>query len=137
MPASLWFRALVYRLLGLETPAVKQPQGWQTSALQISSSAPDFCFVMRLPQSRPRSVNFAVFVPNNLLLHGTLMMVFTMVTGPTSTAALPFSTVNGGALLPAVENEIPDMAMIVPTMVPPPAPLIVAALPTCQKTFWA
>jgi hypothetical protein len=36
----------------LETPAEMQPQGWQTSALQISSSAPDLCFVVRMPQSQ-------------------------------------------------------------------------------------
>jgi hypothetical protein len=29
----------------------------------------------------------------------------------------------------------PMDAMIVPTMVPPPAGLMVAALPTCQNTF--
>jgi len=36
------------------------------------------------------------------------------------------------ATLPAVENTAPAWVMMVPTMVPPPAALIVAALPTCQ-----
>src|ERR1019366_2490046 len=66
---------------------------------------------------------------------GTLITVFTMVTDATSDNALPFSVVI--AAFPAVENVTPAEAMMVPTMVPPPAPLIVAALPTCQKTFLA
>ena len=56
-----------------------------------------------------------------------------MVTDALSPIALPFSVVT--ATLPAVEKVIPAGAMIVPTMVPPPAPLIVAALPTCQNIF--
>jgi hypothetical protein len=63
------------------------------------------------------------------------MTVFTMVTDAARPNALPFSVVI--AELPAVENVIPAGAIMVPTIVPPPAPLIVAALPTCQKTFAA
>ena len=63
------------------------------------------------------------------------MTVFTMVTDAARPIALPFSVVI--AALPAVENVTPAGAIMVPTMVPPPAPLIVAALPTCQKTFAA
>ncbi len=63
------------------------------------------------------------------------MTVFTNVTEAFSPNALPFSVVI--ATLPAVENVTPAEAMMVPTMVPPPAPLIVAALPTRQKTFLA
>src|SRR6185369_1454313 len=39
--------------------------------------------------------------------------------------------------LPGVEIAAPDWAMMVPTIVPPPAALTVAALPTCQNTFLA
>ena len=63
------------------------------------------------------------------------MTVFTMVTDAFRPNALPFSTVS--VLLPAVENVTPAGAIMVPTIVPPPAPLMVAALPTCQKTFLA
>jgi hypothetical protein len=66
---------------------------------------------------------------------GTLITVFTMVTDALRPTALPSSVVI--AALPAVENVTPAGAMIVPTMVPPPAPLMVAALPTCQNTFLA
>ena len=58
-----------------------------------------------------------------------------MVTDALSANALPLSVVI--AALPAVENVTPAEAMMVPTMVPPPAPLIVAMLPTCQNTFLA
>ncbi len=39
------------------------------------------------------------------------------------------------AALPAVESVTPAEAMMVPTIVPPPAALIVAAVPTYQYTF--
>jgi hypothetical protein len=58
------------------------------------------------------------------------MVVFTMVTEALSESALPFNTVC--TALPAVEKVTPAEAMIVPVMMPPPAPLIVAALPTYQ-----
>ena len=61
------------------------------------------------------------------------MTVFTMVTEATNEIALPFNTVS--VALPAVEKVTPDDAMMLPTMVPPPAPLITAALPTYQYTF--
>src|SRR5881275_2744645 len=64
---------------------------------------------------------------------GTLTTVLTMVTPATSESARPLSVVT--CALPAVENVTPDWEMMVPTMVPPPAPLMVAALPTCQYTF--
>ena len=41
------------------------------------------------------------------------------------------------ATLPAVEIATPAWEMMVPTMMPPPPALMVAALPTCQKTFFA
>jgi hypothetical protein len=63
------------------------------------------------------------------------MLVLTSVTDACSTKALPFSVTT--STLPAVDVEIPEEAMMVPTMVPPPAALIVAALPTCQNTFLA
>src|SRR5450759_2324792 len=63
------------------------------------------------------------------------MVVFTMVTEATREIALPFSTVC--TAFPAVENVTPEVAMIVPDIMPPPAPLIVAALPTYQYTFLA
>ncbi len=64
------------------------------------------------------------------------MTVFTMVTGPLRTSALPLIVVM--ALTPAVEMETPACEMMVPTIVPPPiTPLIVAAVPTCQYTFLA
>src|SRR4029077_20130315 len=66
---------------------------------------------------------------------GTLITVFTMVTDATSDSALPFSVVI--VAFPAVENVTPAEAMMVPTMVPPPAALIVAWLPTYQNTFLA
>src|SRR5438477_1963103 len=68
---------------------------------------------------------------------GTLMTVLTIVTEAFSASARPLSVVQHG--LPAVENVVAADEMMVPTIVPPPAPLMVAALPTCQKTFfgWA
>jgi len=56
-----------------------------------------------------------------------------MVTEALSPIALPLSVVIAALL--AVENVTPAGAMMVPTMVPPPAPLMVAALPTCQNMF--
>src|ERR1700722_10003842 len=58
-----------------------------------------------------------------------------MVTDAFSDSALPLSVTI--AAFPIVEKETPDDAMMVPTIVPPPAPLIVAKLPTCQNTFLA
>src|ERR1700722_6569059 len=66
---------------------------------------------------------------------GTLTTVFTIVTEALSPSALPLSVVIAAS--PGVENVTPADAIMVPTMVPPPAALIVAALPTCQKTFLA
>ena len=63
------------------------------------------------------------------------MTVLTMVTEAVRAKALPFSVVQQG--LPAVENEVPADEMMVPTMVPPPVPLMVAELPAAQKTFFA
>jgi hypothetical protein len=63
------------------------------------------------------------------------MVVFTMVTEETKDIALPLSTV--WFAFPAVEKVTPELAIIVPTIVPPPALLIVAELPTYQKTFLA
>ena len=75
-----------------------------------------------------------VFLKHFFMETGTLITVFTMVTEALSPIALPLSVVI--AALPAVENVTPAGAMMVPTMVPPPAPLIVAALPTCQNMFF-
>ena len=61
------------------------------------------------------------------------MVVFTIVTDATKEIALPFNTVC--TALPAVEKVMPAEEMIVPLMMPPPAALIVAALPTYQYTF--
>src|ERR1700733_12768087 len=58
-----------------------------------------------------------------------------MVTDALSASARPLSVVT--AELPAVENVTPADAMMVPTIVPPPAALIVAAVPTYQYTFLA
>ena len=63
------------------------------------------------------------------------MTVFTSVVEAFSASARPLSVTS--ATLPAVEKVMPLDAMIVPAMVPPPAALIVAELPTCQKTFLA
>ena len=63
------------------------------------------------------------------------MTVFTIVTEETRDNALPSSV--STLTLPTVENTTPELAIIVPTMVPPPPALIVAAVPTCQKTFLA
>ena len=62
------------------------------------------------------------------------MTVLTIVTEAFSASARPLSVVI--ARLPAVEIVVAADEMMVPTMVPPPAALIVAALPTCQKTFF-
>ena len=62
------------------------------------------------------------------------MTVLTSVTDAVKASARPFSVVT--VALPEVENEVAAWEMIVPTMVPPPAALIIAALPTCQKTFF-
>lgn len=62
------------------------------------------------------------------------MVVFTMVTEAINEIALPFRTVC--STFPAVEKVTPASLRIVPTMVPPPAPLIVAALPIYQNTFF-
>src|SRR5207245_11427345 len=65
---------------------------------------------------------------------GRLRWVLTSVTEAFRARALPFSVVI--AALPPVEMLVAADEMIVPTMVPPPAALIVAELPTCQKTFF-
>ena len=62
-------------------------------------------------------------------------MVFTSVVDAFNPMARPFNVVN--VTLPDVENVTPDEAMMVPTITPPPVPLIVAALPTYQYTFFA
>src|ERR1700693_2861661 len=77
----------------------------------------------------------ASFIRANFYGAGTLITVLTMVTDALRANALPLSVVI--AALPAVENVTPAEAMMVPTMVPPPAGFIVAALPTCQNTFLA
>ena len=51
----------------------------------------------------------------------------------TSDKARPSSV--STATLPTVEKTAPDWAMMVPTMVPPPAALMVAELPTRQNMF--
>jgi hypothetical protein len=58
------------------------------------------------------------------------MVVFTSVTEAFKEIARPLSTVR--TVLPAVENVTPAEDRIVPVITPPPAPLIVAALPTYQ-----
>ena len=58
------------------------------------------------------------------------MTVLTSVTEAPSEIARPFSVTR--LTLPTVENDAPAWEMMVPTMVPPPAALMVAALPTCQ-----
>lgn len=64
------------------------------------------------------------------------MTVFTMVTDGPSEITLPLIVVM--AATPVVETEAPAIAMTVPSIVPPPSiPLMVAKLPTCQKTFFA
>ena len=59
------------------------------------------------------------------------MVVFTSVTEAFKEMARPFNTVC--TALPAVEKVTPAEEIIVPVITPPPAPLITAALPTCQK----
>jgi hypothetical protein len=67
---------------------------------------------------------------------GTLMTVFTIVIDGPKDNILPLMVVT--AATPTVETEAPAWAMMVPVIVPPPRiPLIVAKLPTCQKTFFA
>src|ERR1700675_2843476 len=66
---------------------------------------------------------------------GTLMTVSTNVTEAPRDRTLPFKVTT--VVLPTVEKAAPACEIIVPTMGPPPAALIVAALPTCQKTFFA
>ena len=63
------------------------------------------------------------------------MTVSTSVTEAPSDRTLPFSVTI--VVLPAVENEAPAWEMMVPSMVPPPAALTVAKLPTAQKMFLA
>jgi hypothetical protein len=63
-------------------------------------------------------------------IYCTLIVVLTIVTEAFKDMALPFKTVC--TALPAVENVTPAEEIIVPTIIPPPAPLIVAALPTYQ-----
>jgi len=63
------------------------------------------------------------------------MTVLTMVTEAPSESSRPLSVVIAAA--PAVEIATPDCVMMVPTIVPPPPALMVAALPTCQNTFLA
>jgi len=50
-------------------------------------------------------------------------MVFTMVTAETSDIALPFNTVWTVVfvLFPGEDNVTPELAIMVPTIVPPPA----------------
>ena len=50
--------------------------------------------------------------------------MFTIVTEEIRESALPFNTVN--TTFPAVEKVTPEFAMMFPTIMPPPAPLIVA-----------
>src|ERR1700722_6092024 len=57
-----------------------------------------------------------------------------MVTEALRESALPLSTVC--TAFPAVEKVTPAEEMMVPTITPPPAPLMVAALPTYQYTFF-
>src|SRR5690349_17405122 len=99
----------------------------KTASAVTASSAEAFANLM----------SFMCFAPECLTPHGpgTLMTVLTRVTELTRDKALPSSVTT--ATLPGVENEAPDWAMMVPTMVPPPDGLIVAELPTCQKTFLA
>src|SRR3954463_10241251 len=66
---------------------------------------------------------------------GTLMTVLTIVTDAPSDSTLPFRVAR--LTLPTVENDAPACEMMVPTIVPPPAALMVAELPTCQNTFLA
>src|SRR5208283_1322866 len=114
------------------------------------TTPPLFCTLMKpLPATRTTS---AAALPVTVMLGTTtggttgtitagtpltLMTVFTMVIAAKSASALPFRVVT--VALPAVEKVIPALAMMVPAMEPPPAPLMVAALPTCQYTLegWA
>src|SRR5215218_7278616 len=66
---------------------------------------------------------------------GTLITVLTIVTEAPSDSTRPLMVTR--AALPGVEIAAPDCEMMVPTIVPPPAALMVAALPTCQNTFLA
>ena len=64
-----------------------------------------------------------------------MMTVSTRVTDAPRDKTRPCSVTM--LVLPAVEKEAPCCEMMVPTMVPPPAALMVAKLPTCQNTFLA
>src|ERR1700722_7791861 len=107
---------------------------------------PDGAYSMRSESKQPTSPPSTGrrFSSRNFLLislsfarhgAGTLTTVFTTVTDALSPSALPSSVVI--AALPTVENVTPAAAMMVPIMVPPPAALMVAALPICQNTFLA
>ena len=63
------------------------------------------------------------------------MTVFTNVTDAPKEINRPLTVTT--AALPAVETVTPDWLTTVPANVPPPAPLIVAAVPTCQNMFLA
>src|SRR6185437_11272123 len=88
-----------------------------------------------LPASHRSSWSAFRYQSLSLYGAGTLMTVLTMVTEAFNASARPLSVTT--AALPGVENDTPEDAMIVPTIVPPPAALIVAKLPTCQNTFLA
>jgi len=106
-----------------EAPSSKVGRAWYGQICR--SLAPD--------AARTRNSQFSQLLRRVPLLpygRGTLITVLTMVTDAWSATALPFSVVTGG--VPAVENETAAEAIMVPTMVPPPEGLIVAALPTCQ-----
>ena len=79
-------------------------------------------------QAAPR-IHGAFFFPKPYGA-GTLMIVFTIVIDAPVDNTRPCSVT--GTTLPAVENVVPAGEMMVPTMVPPPPALMVAALPTCQ-----
>ncbi len=67
---------------------------------------------------------------------GALMTVFTIVTEASKASSLPLIVVT--AATPAVETDIPNSRDDGSHYRPPPiTPLIVAELPTCQKTFLA
>ena len=66
---------------------------------------------------------------------GTVISVLTIVIDAPNDKTLPF-IVTGTTLL-TVEIVEPASERILPTMVPPPAALMVAVLPTCHDTFLA
>src|SRR6476469_1399638 len=76
-----------------------------------------------------------VFVGSGAADQGRLITVLTIVTDALSDNTRPLMVAR--ATLPGVEIAAPAWEMMVPTMVPPPAALMVAALPTCQNTFLA